>query len=372
MTISRMSRMRPAMIGSAVLTAWAVAVPSANARTPAAAPQAAPVWGSGVVRHDDPWYKSDAARAIADAVIQYQSPQGGWPKNLDIGVAPRSAADIPGPDDGKANTIDNSATTLPLQFLARMIVASPTPAYRAAFDRGVAYLLQAQYPNGGWPQFYPLRAGYYAHVTFNDDAMVHVLTLLRDVAKGRPPYGFVDAAVRARAADAVARGTDLILRTQLKLDGRPAGWCAQYDERTLEPAWARKYEPPSLSGGETVGIVRFLMQIEAPSPAVVAAVEGAVAWLRTARITGVRVEDFTDDQGRRDRRVVADPAAGPIWARFYELGTGRPIFLDRDSVFRYSFAEIGHERRNGYGYYGTWPDRLLANDYPRWKAHAGR
>ena len=128
------------------------------------------------------------------------------------------------------------------------------------------YLLAAQYPNGGWPQFFPLRDGYYSRITYNDNAMVNVLTVLRDAAAGKPPYAFVDEARRVKARAAVSRGIDIILRTQLKQDGKLTAWCSQYDEKALAPAWARAYEPPSLSGSESVGIVRFLMEIEQPTP----------------------------------------------------------------------------------------------------------
>ena len=223
----------------------------------------------------------------------------------------------------------------------------------AAFD----YLLAAQYPNGGWPQYFPLRKGYYSHITYNDDAMVNVLTVLRDAAAGKPPYDFVDAARRARAAAAIARGIDCILRTQIKQNGKLTAWCAQHDETTLKPAWARNFEPPTLSGGESVGIVRFLMEIEQPTPEIIAAIEGAVAWLQAVAIHGVRLEEFTGADGKRDKRVVADPAAGLLWARFYELGTNRPVFTGRDKVIRFAISEIEHERRNGYSYYVTEPRR---------------
>jgi PelA/Pel-15E family pectate lyase len=64
---------------------------------------------------------------------------------------------------------------------------------------------------------------------------------------------------------------------------------------------------------------------------------------------------------------VKDPAAAPLWARFYEIGTNRPLFSDRDGVKKYSLAEIGHERRNGYAWLGTWPRRLLEREFPAWK-----
>jgi PelA/Pel-15E family pectate lyase len=319
-------------------------------------------WSAELLRKPAEWYASADARAVADRVLQHQSAQGGWPKNTDLAAAPAAK-----PDPGTANTIDNGATTTPMRFLALMAQATHDRRYRESFERGLKYLLAAQYPNGGWPQFYPLREGYYSHITFNDDAMVNVLELLRTVSAGADPYGFVDADLRTRAAGAVSRGTEIILRTQIRQNGRLTAWCAQYDERTLAPAWARNFEPPSLSGNETVGIVRFLLGVERPSRAIVAAIDGAVAWLTSAAIRGRRVEDLTDGQGR-DRRAVDDPSAEPLWARFYELDTNRPIFLGRDRVIRDDFNAIERERRVGYAYYGRWPARLLAEEYPRWRS----
>ena len=269
-------------------------------------------WGKAILRQKPEWYASAGARAIADNVIRWQSPQGGWPKNTDLAAAPPSPEALAeSRGRGGADTIDNGATTTPMRFLALMVQATRDTRYRAAFDRGVDYLLAAQYPNGGWPQYFPLRKGYYSHITYNDDAMINVLTVLRAVAAGKPPYDFVDAARRARAAAAVARGIDCILRTQIKQNGKLTAWCAQHDETTLEPAWARNYEPPTLSGGESVGIVRFLMEIEQPTPEIVAAINGAVAWFEAVAIHGVRLEEFTGADGKRDKRVVADPAAEP-------------------------------------------------------------
>lgn len=325
-------------------------------------------WGAGVLQQKPDWYASEEARAIANSVLQYQSPQGGWPKSTNLAMPPNSPEDVPSPGQGKANSLDNNATTLPMKFLARMASVTGEVTYREAFKSGVDYLLAAQYSTGGWPQFYPLRKGYYSHITYNDGAMMNVITVLHKVAAGEPPYDFVDAGRRTRAATAVERGIECILQTQVRQDGQLTAWCAQYDETTLKPAWARKYEPPSLSGGESVGIVRFLMEIEQPTPEIIAAIEGAVAWLRTVAIRGKRIESFTDADGNDDVRVVDDPTAGPIWARFYELGTNRPIFLGRNSITQYDLQEIERERREGYSYYGMWATSLLDREYPRWRA----
>jgi PelA/Pel-15E family pectate lyase len=324
-------------------------------------------WGAAVLRQSPDWYSSAAGHALADIVLQYQSPQGGWPKSTDLSIQPRTPDDIPPPGRGRANSLDNDAFDLPVRFLARMTEATNAPRYRRAVERSLDYLFEAQYPNGGFPQFYPLRDGYYAHITYNDGAMIDALAILRDAAEGTL-FRFVDEARRRKAAEAVAKGIDCILRTQIRQDGKLTAWCAQHDVKTLEPAWARAYEPPSLSGGESVGLVRFLMEIERPSPEVIAAIEGAVEWLRSVSMKGFRVDRIVDATGRTERRLVADPQAGPLWARFYELGTNRPLYLDRDSKFLYDYNEVGYERRSGYEYHGTWAASLLANDYPAWLA----
>ncbi|HEX7955342.1 MAG TPA: pectate lyase, partial [Pyrinomonadaceae bacterium] len=61
------------------------------------------------------------------------------------------------------------------------------------------------------------------------------------------------------------------------------------------------------------------------------------------------------------------PGAPPIWARFYEIGTNRPVFEGRDNVVRYDVMEIEAERRNGYGWYTNEPLKLLDKDYPAWQ-----
>jgi PelA/Pel-15E family pectate lyase len=261
---------------------------------------------------------------------------------------------------------------VPLQFFARVVSATGDAELRVAFLKGFDYLLAAQYPNGGWPQYFPLRNGYYSHITFNDDAMVNVLELLRDASEGGAPFSFVDDDRRAAAAGAVVRGIECILATQISQNGKLLVWCAQHDAETLEPAWARNFEPPSFSAHESVGVVRLLMDIERPDARVIAAVEGAVEWLRGAVVRGLRVERFVGADGKRDVRTFADSDAPPIWARFYDLETVSPIFTGRDRIPRERLDDIEYERRNGYGYLGTWPAKLLEKEYPKWRERVGR
>ena len=149
---------------------------------------------------------------------------------------------------------------------------------------------------------------------------------------------------------------------------------SQHDEHTLAPAKGRAYEHPSLSGSESVGIVEFLMSIDRPSPEIVRAIEGAVEWFRAAKISGIRVDTIAAPGTAKatDRVVVADANAPPLWARFYEIGTNRPIFSGRDSVIRYQLSEIEYERRNGYRWYVDRPAKLLEREYPEWRRRWAR
>jgi PelA/Pel-15E family pectate lyase len=256
-----------------------------------------------------------------------------------------------------------------MNFLARVYTATNRSQYKDAFERGLAYLFAAQYPNGGWPQFYPIRHGYWDHITYNDDAMQGVLETLRAIVNRDPDYAFASDDDRAKARAAIQKGVECILKTQVIVDGKPTVWCAQHDEKTLQPAMARKYELVSLSGAESVTVVRFLMELDHPSPEVVRAVEGAIAWFKAAQIKGLRVEHKPEPGSPKgwDTVVVPDETAEPVWARFYEIGTNRPIFSGRDSVKKYSLAEIENERRNGYRWYTDRPAKLLSEDYPRWE-----
>ena len=347
------------MISRPCLSALGALPLSLALAAPVIAAEAPPTWNAAVLTRAEAWYASPEARRIADNVLRHQSIEGGWPKNTPLGDPPR-----PDADPGLANTFDNQATTLPLAFLARVATATGDPAYVVAVQHGLDYVLAAQYPNGGWPQYYPLRGGYHDHVTFNDDAMIRVMRLLRHVASGRPPYAFIDDARRSRAETAVRQGVDLILKTQVRQNGRLTAWCAQYDAQTLAPAWARRFEPPSLSGSESVGVVRFLMEIDHPSPQVTAAIEGALDWFQVSAIHDTRLEDYIDPEGRPDKRLAAAPGAAPLWARFYDLATNQPIYMGRDSVPHGDLAAIERERRLGYAYVGEWPAALLRSTRP--------
>ncbi len=260
-------------------------------------------------------------------------------------------------------TIDNAATTAQLAYLAKVITAKNIDTHKAGFLKGLDFLLGMQYENGGFPQYYPVKKDYSRHITFNDNAMINVLKLLRDIAKKKEDFLFVDEDRRARAEKAVAKAIPILLKTQVVALGKKTIWGAQHDEVTLKPAAARAYEPVALSAGESVGIVRFLMLDTSPSPEIIDAVESAVKWFEANRINGIRWE-----RQNGQSVVIKDKKATPIWARFYQIETMKPIFIGRDAIIKYDVMQIEAERRNGYAWYVDGPQDLLGKDYPKWKA----
>ncbi len=351
--------------------------PSQGERGEAAPPDGAndekPVVWKDALKQSNAWYGGKEAARIADNVLLYQHDNGGWIKNTDM-AAPLSPSEHARLEKEKANitetTIDNHSTYTQIAYLARVNLAHANPAYQAAVVKGLDYLLAAQYANGGWPQFFPLRKGYYTHITFNDDAMIGVMKLLRDVGENDPAYRLLDAARKEKARKAVQRGIDCILKTQIVVNGKKTGWCQQHDEKTFAPAPARAFEPVSLTTNETVPMVEFLMDTYKPTDAEKAAIEGAVAWLKTASVANVRYErkPAPDTPKGYDMMIVAAPAAPPIWPRMVEVGTNKPLFTGRDSVIKYRVSEIEYERRVGYQWYGTRPAKLIDTEYPAWKA----
>lgn len=160
------------------------------------------------------------------------------------------------------------------------------------------------------------------------------------------------------------KGIGCILKTQIRVDGKPTVWCAQHDEHTFAPAPARAYELASFSGAESASIVALLMSIPHPSPEIVAAVKGAVAWFETHAVKDIRVKRVPDGSPKGDARVVSAPG-NVLWARFYDLETGKPFFCGRDGVKHATLAEIEKERRGGYSWYTNAPQRVL-DRYAKW------
>jgi PelA/Pel-15E family pectate lyase len=348
-------------------------------------------FGQGMsLRHDDAAYYGTApARHIADVIVSFQTPAGGWSKNMSFAGELRKpgqpyAADnlnkFPDPNDfdkpkdpkwNYVGTLDNDSTNTQLRFLAKvqaLASGKDGDAYRASFLKGVRYLLAAQYPNGGWPQVYPLEGGYHDAITFNDNVVSESAETLTWVSEGKGDYAFVPADLRKKAGESAALALKCILKSQIVIKGKKTGWPQQEDALTFEPVSARNYEPGALTASESADLLDYLMELPKPSVELKASITAGVAWLKSVAVYGY---EFTGGRGTEGgRQLKAKDGAGPIWARYYSVTTMKPIFGDRDKTLHDDVNELSLERRNGYAWYSNAEQKTIEN-YAKWAKENG-
>lgn len=314
----------------------------------------------------------------ADRMLLYQRSNGGWPQyngkptNYSQSIPENVQKKVASEKNAQDATMDDGITSTEVEYLLKAYGSTDNEDYLLGAQKGISYLLAAQNAAGGWPQRYPNLNSYYGHITYNDQAMIDVMKLLKEVGEGKGVYQSVENDLRNRAKSAVAKGIQCILKTQVRQKGKLTVWCAQHHPQTLKPAKGRSFEPPSLSGAESVHIVRFLMTIDKPSQEVRNSIKSAVSWFEKSKIVGWNFKEIKDSSQPTGRdRVVYEDSHSIIWARFYELSTNRPIFTGKDGVVKYALADIDNKRRVSYSFYGRWPKRLLNEEYPQWRAKWG-
>lgn len=330
----------------------------------------APAGGQNPLKSEDnEFFSSSEARRIGGQVLLWQRNTGGWPKNVDM-AKPLSDADRTKvlADKSKLDdsTIDNNATTIQMYYLARLYSATKDKSYRDSFRKGLQYIFEGQYPNGGWPQFWPeVRVRYARHITFNDRAMENVMNLLLDIYEGSAPFnakGLVTKNMKNMAKKAFDKGIECILDCQIIVDGQATVWCQQHDEYTLKPAKARSFELASYCSTESAGLLELLMKLKDPSDRVKNAINGGMAWFEANKILGYK---YIHADG--DAYIIPHTDAKPLWARFYDFEECKPFFCGRDGIMRRNLSEIEQERRGGYGWYTEFPGTLYKK-YAEWSA----
>jgi hypothetical protein len=291
----------------------------------------------------------EAARAAAMALVRGQHCSGGWDYFIEFDPAKRKA--YPYRSDGNCGavkrpasaaewsqpytTLDDNTTQACLRLMMRtdraleFKDAAIHEAARYALDK----LMQAQYPNGAWPQrFYeppdaarfPVRkAAYpdswprtwpgpnYRHLyTFNDNSISDMIDTLLEAAR-------IYKEPRYRAA--AERGGDFMLLAQMP-DPQPA-WAQQYDV-DMHPAWARAFEPPSVTGGESQGVMKSLLVLyqETGKRKYLDAVPRALEYLKRSALPPA--DHAVEARSRM-------PQGAPVLARFYELKTNRPLYITK-------------------------------------------
>ena len=292
-------------------------------------------WVQQAPRLSEAYFHTDSARRVAEGLLAHQIENGAWPKNINFFRTDTIPSDTIRLHSLNEATIDNGATTTEIRFLMRLFESTGDSLYLHGAIRGIEYLLSMQYENGGFPQYYPRHDHYHGLITFNDDAMTHVMRLLLQVSRREVPYARLPLSLSVQASVAVDKGIECILACQYVQHDSLTVWAQQYDENTLTPAPARSFELAGLCSAESVGIVEFLMLVREEHPEVVPAIKAAVNWFRKNRL----------EDGR--------------WARYYTLEDNRPFFCGRDGVMRFSLEEIDEERQHGYSWYNTRAVRLL-------------
>lgn len=317
--------------------------------------------------------------SVAERILLYQRNNGGWPQpggnatDYSKTLSETLKTTLKSEKSKLDACIDDRATTTEIKTLFSTYKKTNNPDYLKAAENGVKYLLSAQNSAGGWGQFFPDTSSYRKHITYNDNAMIEVMWVMKYASEGTNNFETIDKTLIPQAKLAAEKGINCILKTQFIQNGKLTAWCAQHDRVTLKPAKARAFELPSISGNESVGICTFLMSFNNPSDEIKKAVNAAAAWMESVKIVGIKVQDITDanQPSGKDRIVVTDPNS-TLWARFYDLETNKPFFTGRDSIAKPTLAEIENERRVGYAYYGTWPAKFLSTDYPAWVAKWGK
>ncbi len=270
------------------------------------------------------------ARRTAGAIVWGQHPSGGWHYFIDFDMTgiERWYDEVGSRCWGWEEhnhyygncTFDNDSTTSSVRFLLHLYMETLDPAWRGPLLRGLEFILESQYPNGAWPQRYPLRyeyvkqgrPDYTSHYTLNDGVAFNNIRLLFEAWEQLGDERYRTAAIRGMDFHLIAQGPP----------EQPA-WAEQYS-RDLKPAWARTYEPDAWHAGRTVQCCRELMTFHRmtgdrrylePIPA-------ALDWLERSTIN-------TDPSRRAERAGMEFPYTHAV---YYEQGTNRPLYVHREGT----------------------------------------
>ncbi|MEK7403751.1 MAG: pectate lyase [Acidobacteriota bacterium] len=294
------------------------------------------------------------ARAAAHALVRGQLCSGGWDYLIEFDPEKRRqyqyrADNNCGEDKRGVTNLDDNVTQAAVRVLTRVDKAlnfSDATVHEAVLF-AIEKLLAAQYPIGAWPQRfrkppdaarYPVRRAsypeswpkkwpgpdYQGHYTFNDNTTLDMIDAMLEAARV-----YKDPRYQAAAE----KGGQFILLAQMP-DPQPA-WAQQYDAE-MHPAWARVFEPPSVTGGESQGVMRMLLALyrETADKKYLEPLPRALDYFKRSAVPRGNAEAF--------RRI----PPGPVLARFYELKTNKPLYITKGS--RLSAAALGSRTVDGY------------------------
>ena len=314
----------------------------------------------------------EAAIDAAFALARGQLASGGWSYMIDFDpsqfakayrrtdIGQLSEAEIR--KRNQVTTYDDDNTQSALRFLMDVVAVMGQPANKrereiqTALEYGLQQMLVAQYPIGAWPQRYdgrsyqpedypikaasipknwarqqPKKHNYAGFYTLNDHTQSDCITTL---LKAYRQFG------REEYLHGALQGGEFLLLAQLP-EPQP-GWAQQYNYQ-MHPDWARAFEPPAVCSGESMGAVRTLMELYLET--------GDEKWLQPIPAVRAWLERSSIREG--------------VWSRYYELGTNRPIYGDRDGKIYERLDQISEERQKGYSWEGPFGVEATFAQYDR-------
>ena len=148
------------------------------------------------------------------------------------------------------------------------------------------------------------------------------------------------------------KGVDYILASQITVDGTKTAWCAQHHPTTYAPVSARKYEHPSISGSESVEIIKFLLTLTDNAQAQSAA-KDAIAYLDAVKLANTIYDAEVAP-------YLIEEQGATTWYRFYEIGTNKGIFSNKSTgEIYYDITQLTNDDRTSYSWCVDTPKKLL-------------
>lgn len=258
----------------------------------------------------------DAATTVGQAIVWAQKMSGGWSYTADMAGFQHGIDHTP--ENGPC-TFDDDTTQAALRFLMHLDQVVHERWLSKSVKSGLNHMLFSQFSNGAWPQWYPLKGGYFDYYTFNDGVINTCIDVMLEAHK------LYDNPRHLRSAKL---GGDFIILSQFRHP--QSGWAQQYSH-DMEPAWARDYEPPAVCSAVTAWNIKTLIALYqyTDNYKYLRPIRAAISWTEYSKL---------NDE----------------WARFYEMETNLPIYGDIDRKIHYTLEEISEERRHGYRWHGTF------------------
>jgi len=261
-----------------------------------------------------------AARNVARALAWGQRDIGGWDHRVRVD---HLKSDSVKPERAKGRcTFDDNISQEAISFLMEIDQLLDEDWLTESVELGQTFMVQSQFANGAWPQWYPLRGRYHNNYTFNDNSINDCIRVMIEAHKH---YG------KKKYLDSARRGGDFMILSQ----GKPpqAGWAQQYD-LALKPSWARSFEPPGICSAATGRNIRTLIDLYlyTKDKIYLKPIPPAIDWLKRSRIKP------------------------NLWGRLYEVGSNKPVYGDRrdGNKIHYEYDKISEFERTHYSWQSSY------------------